>query len=1115
VAESITVTMRVGAGYSSSQGRVVYPGESLLVAFANWTARPRGWHAVRCTVRLLEDQVAGNNLARDSAFVRVTDGDVITLLRPAAGDVQYGSAQPCTATVANRGNATQSFLVRFLARRAGGAPFYRDSVISSFAPGEQRNVGFRNWVPDSVGSVQVRCTLALSGDQVVANNAKTNALTVLAHDVAVLAILAPSGTIDSGNSALPRAVVRNGGFHAEIPRLVMTIGAQFTDTASCTLAVGQTDTVSFDNWAARERGSLAVRCTVLLVQDDMPGNNRALGSVFVRVVDAAVTQITAPAGIVDSPATVCPSVQVRNAGTQTDSVTLLFRIGTGYAQTRGISIPAGQTVTATFPGTGLGPRGRWAVSCTASLVGDRLAANNRLQDSILVRVRDGVMLQLLAPVSEYDSGQTAIPSASVQNQGSHRDTFSVTLRIGGSYLDTKNTVLQAGEEALLSFAPWPALRRGAQTASCSIAVLHDVRSLNNRISRSVMVHVHDLEMAQILDFPLEIAEGTAIAPRAILRNPGNQTENGSAVFEIRPAGGVNCYVDTLALTLAPGEVDTAEFFYWTATPPGSYVGRCAVLLGNDLKPVNDTGSVRFSVVDMLLKDVGVEAVLQPAPRIYPGGVVPKAQIRNFGETPVSFRAYFWIRLGGLSGYLDSNQVEGLPPGGTCVVSFREWQATPGFYQMRCSTYLLDDENRANDALTQNLQVDSLAAGDWRELANYPAGEKNKKTKHGACLAAVPGGRIFSLKGSNTCEFYVYDANANAWQKCDSLPFAADKKKKAGKGASLAWCPDDGRLYALKGNNTSEFWSFGLDSNRWRQEPSLPAGASGRAAKSGAALCYGGTEHGLFALKGNKTLELWRFDPRGDSWSRRTPMPEGPSRKAVGEGGALVWDGSSRLYALKGNSQAEWFAYEPAADRWTELSALPAGSARRRAKDGACATAGSAAGVHVLKGNNTVEFFYYDAALGVWAQRPGMPAGPAGRRVKGGGTMTCIGDQVYALKGNGTFEFYTYVPVGGAAPVPAERPERQSVLQPGSTLTGSLTVGPNPASGWVELAYSGGPVAGSARVRVFDAGGRIAHERPVSAQAPTRIDLTGLAAGVYLLEFDADGRRFVRKVVIER
>ncbi len=87
--------------------------------------------------------------------------------------------------------------------------------------------------------------------------------------------------------------------------------------------------------------------------------------------------------------------------------------------------------------------------------------------------------------------------------------------------------------------------------------------------------------------------------------------------------------------------------------------------------------------------------------------------------------------------------------------------------------------------------------------------KAKKSKDGGCGVFGPGGwDIYALKGGNTQSFYGYSTGSNAWTELDSMPGwgTTGRKKYVKAGGDIAsYAP--GVVFALKGNKTYEFWRY--------------------------------------------------------------------------------------------------------------------------------------------------------------------------------------------------------------------------------------------------------------------------------------------------------------------
>ncbi|MEO0132201.1 MAG: T9SS type A sorting domain-containing protein, partial [candidate division WOR-3 bacterium] len=112
---------------------------------------------------------------------------------------------------------------------------------------------------------------------------------------------------------------------------------------------------------------------------------------------------------------------------------------------------------------------------------------------------------------------------------------------------------------------------------------------------------------------------------------------------------------------------------------------------------------------------------------------------------------------------------------------------------------------------------SIADGNWAEVAQLPevdsfwagTAKKGKKfyVKDGGALV-VAGNAIYAIKGGGVPYLYWYGINQNSWLLVDTVPKVDNNKKSVPKtGASMAYL--GGAIYLLKGNNTPEFWRYGI------------------------------------------------------------------------------------------------------------------------------------------------------------------------------------------------------------------------------------------------------------------------------------------------------------------
>ncbi len=217
------------------------------------------------------------------------------------------------------------------------------------------------------------------------------------HDVGVMGIAAPTGTLDSGVVVTPRCSVFNYASNTETYPVRLRIGTEYDTTVTVAdHAPGTMRHVQFPDWSPRMRGQSAVTCTTELDGDAVGSNNRQHLSITVNVYDLAVTAILAPADSVDSGASVTPMVEVVNNGTLQDMAKVKFFIGPGYVESTNVVLAAGRCDTASLRAWVPLELGTFAMRCTVgSFRPDMNLSNNLLTGQVRVVRMSGIEEQLV------------------------------------------------------------------------------------------------------------------------------------------------------------------------------------------------------------------------------------------------------------------------------------------------------------------------------------------------------------------------------------------------------------------------------------------------------------------------------------------------------------------------------------------------------------------------------------------------------------------------------------------------------------------------------------------------------------------------------------------------
>ena len=205
-------------------------------------------------------------------------------------------------------------------------------------------------------------------------------------DVGVVQGPAPVAMLDSSQTAVPQVLVRNFGQGSASFPVEYRIGSNYCDTQQVTnLAPGDTTRLTFRSWTALDRNMLSTRCTTMLTGDQFLDNDWSEDSVFVRVRDVALLEITSPPDTVDSGAFVPPQVMVSNKGNQDEDLRAVFRIpDEGFVRGASKVFPAGAETLMTFPNWKPSTIGTHVACCTLFFESDVHPEDNAIEREVTV-----------------------------------------------------------------------------------------------------------------------------------------------------------------------------------------------------------------------------------------------------------------------------------------------------------------------------------------------------------------------------------------------------------------------------------------------------------------------------------------------------------------------------------------------------------------------------------------------------------------------------------------------------------------------------------------------------------------------------------------------------------
>jgi hypothetical protein len=297
--------------------------------------------------------------------------------------------------------------------------------------------------------------------------------------------------------------------------------------------------------------------------------------------------------------------------------------------------------------------------------------------------------------------------------------------------------------------------------------------------------------------------------------------------------------------------------------------------------------------------------------------------------------------------------------------------------------------------------------------------------------------------------YQVTVSAPRWVRRSDLP-SGPRSKRVKDGGAIAYREESGSglIYALKGNKTNEFYRYDILADRWTTAESIPSigyRSKKKLVKKGSTLVEAGGR--LYAAKGSNSFDWWSCDPAGQggsAWQQRAPVPGTKGFKDGTASAAVSVGGVPYVYVLKGAGTCEFYRFNTLANTWEAMAPAPVGLSRKGFKNGSSlAYDPDRDSIYVLKGSYN-EFYAYSVQSNTWSSSQPLPmVSPPGTKVKkakDGAGIAYHDNTVFALKGGNTYEFWKY-PCSSHRWCPAED------ILPGPTLKrvragGSLLYAPS-------------------------------------------------------------------------
>ncbi len=446
------------------------------------------------------------------------------------------------------------------------------------------------------------------------------------------------------------------------------------------------------------------------------------------------------------------------------------------------------------------------------------------------------------------------------------------------------------------------------TLVCNVSDF-DGRQLQPRVPGDIFLFVPDVAVTALVS-PDTVTPGADYTPVVEVRNLSSvgTAQNFTVGFRI----GSSYHIQQQVGALAPGEVDTLSFESWTATP-GAFAVRAYTALARDPVPQNDTLRATLRVAG------GTAGAWTPV-GLMP--LTPSGRQSKDGAWMVEVNDQFYVAKGTktedfyrYNPAVDSwYTLTGMPRGVENKPASKGACAAVGDYGI---IYAIKGNN------TSAFYSYEPATDQWTKLADVPPGPGNKRVKGGSDLLYYrPQGQpestyLYLLKGVGT-EFYRYSIQSGAWEPMADAPAGAKPKWDRGSWLALERNPghDRYKIYAHKAKY-HEHYRYDIPTNTWEAAPLKPMPlasrltAKSRKTKEGCAVM---ADDAIFAFKAANTQEFWKYDIAGDSWTELDTIPAvGPSgRKKRVKAGSDLLAYNGLIYALKGNKSNELWYFNPGA-----------------------------------------------------------------------------------------------------------------------------------------------------------------------------------------------------------
>ncbi|MCA0353110.1 MAG: hypothetical protein LCH85_14045 [Chloroflexi bacterium] len=228
--------------------------------------------------------------------------------------------------------------------------------------------------------------------------------------------------------------------------------------------------------------------------------------------------------------------------------------------------------------------------------------------------------------------------------------------------------------------------------------------------------------------------------------------------------------------------------------------------------------------------------------------------------------------------------------------------------------------------TDTVFVYNITTNQWRICANIPEAMTHAPVVADGHLIYVLGGYIGNSPGGSTDHVWVYNTLTNAWSRGPDLPEdrGAAGATKLGREIHFFGGAHRRNLHLEEWDSNKHF-VLNLDTQVWRTAAPMPNARNhlGAATLNGYVYAIGGQY--LAAESTAAQVEVNRYDPSTDTWTRVADLPKGRGHitSSVFEvDGRIMVVGGSVNGGDYGLASADVMLYDPNDDVWMKLTSIP-------------------------------------------------------------------------------------------------------------------------------------------------------------------------------------------------